>query len=307
MTRCQRVVKFMPFVAFTLCALASGALLAQGLPTGANVSSASISGLGQFDTDLDSGGSFRWAGVRAAFDILHQFTPRFAAGVAVSYQYDDWNFANPAAFGGTAPWKNLNQPHVGATFVFTPTEDWTFAFVPSLEWDYESGASTGDALEYGAVFSVAKSFSPTLTLGVGAGVFHQLYKTNVYPFPVVEWQIDDRWKLTNPFQAGPAGGAGLELTYAFNDRWDMGLGGSYRSVVFRLSQNGPVGNGIGENNFVPLFLRVSYHFGKDTQFDLYGAALTNGKLTVKNASGNDLVNDSYKTAPALGLTLQTRF
>ena len=74
-----------------------------------------------------------------------------------------------------------------------------------------------------------------------------------------------------------------------------------------MSQDGPVGNGIGQNNFVPVFLRVSYHADKRTQLDLYAAALTGGKLTVKNASGNDISNDSYKTAPALGLTLQTRF
>ena len=87
----------------------------------------------------------------------------------------------------------------------------------------------------------------------------------------------------------------------------MGLGGSYRSYLFRLSRDGPVGNGIGENNFVPAFLRLSYHGGKDFQLDIYAAALTGGKLTVKNASGNDISNDPYKTAPALGMTLQTRF
>ena len=295
------------FAAFALCAFAASAIRAQELPPGANLSKASLSGLAQFDTDLDRGGNFHWAGVRAAGDILHQFTRQFAAGVSVSYQYDEWHFANPAAFGGTAPWKNVNQPHIGATFVYAPAEDWNIAFIPSVEWDYESGASTSDALEYGAVVSVAKIFSPKLMIGLGAGVFHQLYKTNVYPFPVVEWQIDDHWKLTNPFQAGPAGGAGLEIVYGFNDQWDMGLGGSYRSFIFRLSQSGPVGNGIGQNNFVPVFARASYHLDKHTQLDLYGAALTSGKLTVKNASGNDLTNDSYKTAPALGLTLQTRF
>ena len=80
-------------------------------------------------------------------------------------------------------------------------------------------------------------------------MFHQFYETKVFPFPVIDWQIDDHWKLTNPFQAGPAGGAGLELNYAFNERWEMGIGGSYRSYVFRLSRDGPVGNGIGREQF----------------------------------------------------------
>ena len=69
------------------------------------------------------------------------------------------------------------------------------------------------------------------------------------------------------------------------------LAPSYRSFIFRLSKGGPVANGIGQNTFVPVFARISYHLDKRTPLDLYGAALTSGKLRVKNASGNDLKND----------------
>lgn len=296
-------------LAGTLCLglLASTSLLAQGLPQGTVVTSASLSALFTFDTDLDSGGDFSWGSARVAGGMLRQFTPQLAAGISASYDYQSWTFSDPTAFGGTTPWNNINRPRLAATLLYTPAEDWIIGFIPSVGWSYEQGAEVSDALEYGAVVTASKVFSPRLTLGLGAAVFHQIFETKVFPFPVIKWQIDDRWKLSNPFEAGPAGGAGLELTYAFNDRWEMGAGGSYRSYVFRLSKDGPVGNGIGQNNFVPVFLRASYHFGKDSQLDLYAAALTGGKLTVKNASGNDLSNDPYKTAPALGMTLQARF
>jgi hypothetical protein len=301
-------MKMRPLVVVSmLCLAVSAPGRAQELPVGTTLSSASLSGLAQFDTDFDRGGSFHWGGLRAAGGVLRQFTPQVAAGMSVSYEYQDWSFSQPAAFGGAKPWSNINRPRLSGTLAYSPTEDWSFGVMPSVGWSYESGASAGDALEYGAVVTVAKSFSPTLTVGVGAAIFYEVFETKVYPFPVVEWQIDEHWKLTNPFEAGPAGGAGLELVYGINDRWDVAAGGSYRSYVFRLSQNGPVGNGIGENSFVPVYFRVSYHLNKQMQLDLYGAALTGGKLTVKNASGNDLTNDSYKTAPALGLTLQTRF
>jgi hypothetical protein len=293
----------------TLCfgLLASTPVLAQGLPQGTVVTSASLSALFTFDTDLDSGGNFSWGGARVAGGMLRQFTPQIAAGLSASYEYQEWTFADPAAFGGTAPWKNINRPRLAATLLYTPAEGWLIGFIPSVGWSYEEGAETSDALEYGAVVTIAKVVSPRLTLGLGAAVFHQIYETKVYPFPVINWQIDDRWRLTNPFEAGPAGGAGIELIYGINDLWEIGAGGSYRSYVFRLSKDGPIGNGIGQNNFVPVFVRASYHFGKESQLDIYAAALTGGKLTVKNASGNDLSNDPYKTAPALGMTLQTRF
>jgi len=97
-------------VAILLCALASTELPAQGLPPGTNVTSASLSGVAQFDTDFDRGGSFHWGGVRAAASVLHQFSPQFSAGASVSYEYQDWSFSNPAAFAGVAPWKNINWP-----------------------------------------------------------------------------------------------------------------------------------------------------------------------------------------------------
>jgi hypothetical protein len=291
----------------SLCGIAATHVAAQGMPPGTTTSSATLSANFIFDTGLDSGGTYSWGSVRGAGSVMRQFTPQIAAGLSVSYEYQDWTFDNPAAFGGTAPWSNINRPRVAMPLFYQPTDDWVLGFIPSVGWSFENGASTGDALEYGAVVTASKIFSPRLRLGLGAAVFYQVYETKVFPFPVIDWQIDDNWRVTNPFEGGPAGGAGIELSYAFNERWHMGGGGSYRSYVFRLSQDGPVGNGIGENKFVPIFLRVSYNAGKETRLDFYAAALTGGKLTVKNASGNDLSNDSYKTAPALGMSLQTRF
>ena len=302
-----RFLNVIVWPAVLACAVVTTQARSQGLPPGTTTSSASLSALFLFDTDFDRGGNFSWGGARATGGMLHQFTPQIAAGVSISYEYQDWTFTDPVAFGGVAPWKNINRPRIAGTFLYMPTPDWVLGFIPSVGWSYENGASLSDALEYGAVVTAAKIVSPTLTLGLGAAVFHQIYETKVFPFPVINWQIDDHWKLTNPLEAGPAGGAGIELTYGISDKWEVGVGGSYRSYVFRLSQNGPVGNGIGQNNFVPVFLRLSYHAGTATQIDIYAAALTGGKLTVKNASGNDISNDSYKTAPALGMTLQTRF
>ena len=59
------------------------------------MSSASLTGIAQFDTDLDAGGSMRWAGGLAAGSLLRQITPQFAAGLSLQYDYQEWNFDNP--------------------------------------------------------------------------------------------------------------------------------------------------------------------------------------------------------------------
>lgn len=280
---------------------------AQGLPPGTTVGSAALSGLTEFDTDLDRGGSFRWAGVIASGSLLRQVTPQFAAGVTFQYDYQSWTFDQPAAFGGVAPWGDVMQPRVGLTFVYAPTSDWRFVVSPSVAWAYESGASTGDALEYGGVVIASRVFSPRLTLGLGAAIYRQIDETKVFPFLAIDWKIDDAWRLANPFPAGPTGGAGLELTYKFAEGWEAGFGGTYRSFDFRLDEGGPVPGGIGENTYIPVFFRLSRNIGRQAQVDFHAAALANGRLKVKNRDGNDLSTDDYKTAPAVGLTLRYRF
>jgi hypothetical protein len=271
------------------------------------MTSASISAITQFDTDLDAGGRFNWSGGIVTASALHQFTQQFAAGFSLQYDFQQWHFNSPSGLGGVAPWRDINTPQVGATFVYAPSEDWTIMVSPSVAWGYETGASTGNSLSYGAVVIATKDFSPTLSIGLGVAVYREIYETRTYPFLAIEWQIDEHWKLANPFQAGPTGGAGLELTYAFSNGWEAGVGAAYRSFVFRLDQDGPVPNGIGEQSHVPVFLRLSRTIGKQSQFDFYAAALANGALKVKNPDGSGRYSDDYGVAPALGLTFRHRF
>lgn len=289
-----------------LLVAASFTAAAQGLPPGTVVSRGAISGFGQFDTDLDSGGSFSWEAVSVSGEVLRQFTPQLGAGLSLRYEYENWRFSDPRKFGGTAPWGSVNLPQVGASLVYSPAPEWTVLFAPSVEWSYEQGASTSDAINYGAVLVASRRFSPTLTLGAGAAIFRQLDDTKTFPFIAIDWKINDQWTLTNPFSAGPMGGAGLELTYEPGNGWEAGFGGAYRSYQFRLDRDGPVPNGIGEQRFIPLFVRLSRDFGASS-LDLYAAALVNGRLTVKNANGIELAREDYGTAPALGLSFRHRF
>jgi hypothetical protein len=170
-----------------------------------------------------------------------------------------------------------------------------------------SSADSAFAVGACAVATIAKVFSPDLVLGLGVSVFRRINETNALPFLIVNWKINDRWRVANPFEAGPAGGGGLELVYAPDDHWEFAAGATYRSYRFRLSEDGPTPNGIGENSFIPVFARISRTLTKELRFDFYATIQTAGKLTVDNSNGSGRYSEDYKVAPGMGATLAYRF
>lgn len=269
--------------------------------------SVGVTGLSQFNTNVVGGGSFNWQEANANVNVTRQVNREWAAGVSARYSYQHWSWRAPQTQGGMAPWTNINTPALGMNFSYSPTPEWRFGLSPTVEWSGETGTGTGGTATYGAVLSGARTFSKDLTLGLGAGVFRQIDQTKVFPFLVVNWNITERLRLSNPLPAGPAGGAGLELSYALNDSWTLGGGGAYRSYRFRLNDQGPVANGIGQNSFVPVFARLSYRIDKTASLDLYAAATTAGRLSATDAEGTRQLSSNYQTGFAMALTLSKRF
>ncbi len=279
----------------------------QGQPPAGLTPSVSVFGLNQFNTGLNSGGSFGWSEASAVVSLNQQINSQFNAGINFRYAYQNWSWSSPSAFEGHQPWKNISTPGVGLSFTYSPSPDWRFMFNPSVIWSAETGVGTRDSAIYGAVLSAAKSFSPDFTLGLGAGVFREFDTTKVFPYLVVNWKLNERLTLSNPLPAGPTGGAGLELSYALTEKWTLAGGGSYRTYRFRLNDEGPTAGGIGQNSFIPVFARLSYRFESGTRLDLFGAALVNGRLSATTANDNNSYGDQYKTGFGIALNLSHRF
>jgi hypothetical protein len=284
-----------------------GRVAAQKHKPGDVTGSASVTGVTQLDTDLSGGGNFRWAGGVVAGSVTWQLSRQFSAGLSLRYDFESWTFSTPSALGRVAPWGDLNRPSVGINLAYQPASDLAIFVAPQIEWGYESGASAGNAKNYGAVVGATKVFSPTLVLGLGAGVFRQIDKTRVFPFVIINWQIDDKWRLSNPLRAGPAGGAGLELVYALEANWELAGGGTYREYRFRLRDDGPVPDGIGQNRGIPLFAKLSRKLGPKGRIDLYAGAVVGGQLEVANAAGNTIASSDYRTEPLFGITAALDF
>jgi hypothetical protein len=87
----------------------------------------------------------------------------------------------------------------------------------------------------------------------------------------------------------------------------MGVGAAYRRYRFRLSETGPVPNGVGEERGVPVFFRATYGFARQLSLHMYAGVVAGGRLEVDDSSGNTLRRDDFDPAPLLAVTLLGRF
>jgi hypothetical protein len=268
---------------------------------------ASVAPWSHGDADLEAGGDFRASGLILRAGVAGPVGKGHQGGVTLSYDFTDYRFSSPGGFGGVAPWDDVHHIGLSAPFVIRGTGGWGFLVTPSVDYFMEEGARSSEALGYGAVLAAAKRFDADRQIGFGFGVFDQLEEVKLFPFIVVDWKLGDRWRLANPLPAGPTGGAGLELNYRLDDGWTLGGGAAYRSVRFRLSEEGAFANGIGESRSVAAFLHAARDLGPDARLGLYAGALFAGELRVENASGDLLERRDFDPAPFFGAALTVRF
>ncbi len=176
-----------------------------------------------------------------------------------------------------------------------------------MELSGEADASASDSLEYGALVSAARRLRPGLTLGIGVGAYDRIDEVRAFPFLIEDWRINDRLRLTNPLTAGPTGPAGLELVYALNSGWDLGLALAYRSFRFRLDDEGPLPNGIGENRNVPLVARMGKKFADTLTVNAFAGATLAGSLRAWAETGHRVYDEDRDPAALVGLSLALRF
>jgi hypothetical protein len=115
---------------------------------------------------------------------------------------------------------------VAAPLAFALDGGYSVAIAPSVDWIMDKGADSGDALTWVAVVTATRRFADGNRLGIGFGVFDRLDETKFFALFVLDWKLDDLWRLTNHLSAGPTGPAGLEIDYRFDVGWNLGLGTS---------------------------------------------------------------------------------
>ncbi len=264
-------------------------------------------GFNVFRADLDKGGSEGLAGFFTGVAGVKPVDAKLTVSTSLSFNFLDFSFRDPVAFGGVAPWNRVYQPGVSVGVSYLLDSGWRLGFVPTVQYSGESGADFGKSIIWGALASAVKSFSKDLTLGLGVGAFSRIEKTTVFPYLIVDWRITDRLRLANPFAPGPAGPAGLTLLYDLGSGWEAGVGGAVRSFRFRNSGTAPTPDSIGQVRDVPLFASLAKSVTPHVKLELLAGMTVGNEVKLYNRDGDRLVKEEQDAAPFVALTLSGRF
>ncbi len=276
-------------------------------PSRAPQFSVTVSPIFQFPAHLGGGGRLGITGVFVNADVVKKFHDRFGAGFSFTYDFQAYNFSGDTGFPVNKPWQEVQRLGLGLPLFLGLSESWHLLVIPSIQFSGELNADWDEALIYGGSLALVNTADKKRIFGIGLAGYAHLEEIRIFPFLLVKWQLTDRLRLANPFRTGPAGPAGLELSYAMNDQWEVGIGGSYRSYRFRLEAGGAVPHGIGEHKTIPVFLRVSCKAAPVLRIDLYGGATFLNKLYLDAADGDNLYRTKYRVAPLLGASVSGRF
>ncbi len=304
----RRTLTALALAAGLACApLLAPPVQAQGRPPGTVSGSVAFTGFGQLPHDLDGGGDVHTRNLGVSASVTRQFDRAFAAGVSLRYVSEDWRIGTAPALGGQNPLGRFVHPAASVNLSLALSPKVLVGLSPTVEMAYEPGAGAHDALVYGAVASVAGVLSPRMVLGLGANVSRQFYSVKVSPFVIVNWRLTDRLRIANAPAAGPLGGAGVELRYAFARDWEVAGGGVYRSERYRLGKDQPWAGQVGETGGIPLLARLSRKLDAATRLDASAGVVTNGTLKIKDSDGHQLAKDGYGVTPMAAVTLARDF
>jgi hypothetical protein len=259
--------------------------------------------IGSADFD-ETAGDVSISRLGADFGVRHAINPRLALrfGAGVEHSVYDFSGATGLVSGTADPYNDVTITVLSLGGEYTPsqTDAWFFGgFVRSAG---EGGSDFGDTISGGVTGGYRHAFSESFALGVGAAVGTEL-EGDVYviPFPIIDWRINDRWRL------GTGERAGLVLSYKASDRWTLGAEGGYERREYRLDENGPLPSGVVDERRVPVAAFAT--FSASENFVVTGRVgthlLTNFEF--ENAAGNKISEDDAEAAIGFGVDLTVRF
>ena len=262
----------------------------------------------QGQSDVDAGGDFRVDSFISRASIGYRPDYSKEVSFSVGYKRDAYDFGGVSGISAAEPWDNIDTLGIAVPTRWAFGDEWSLLAIPMLRVMAEEGADWSDSISGGGLIGVSYRLSDRLTIGPGFGALTQVEDSvSVFPVVIVNWKISDKLSLETGRGLGASQGPGLLLSYSLNPSWSLLAGGRLERLRFRLSRQGPVPNGVGEDRGAPVSIGAQYNWKRKGSVTFFGGVDVAGELQVENPSGQELTSSDYDPAPFFGISANLRF
>jgi hypothetical protein len=258
----------------------------------------------QGEADIDGGGHLTVnrfdVGLLGRTNLTDElrWTNSFFFGVS------DYDFGG-GGFAAGNPWDTILTMRMVTKLTYQFAEQWGVSAGGVFIFSPESSADWGQSFTGGGLLGVDYRPSKTFFVSLGAAVISQIEDdATVAPQVTMIWLPSEDWAVR--VGAVPASGgaaAAGEVAYQIAEPVEIGLGLLYNQRRFRLDNSGPARKGVGEDNNLPLRLRLGWDITKQLSLNLLAGVALSGQLTLDDQNGNRLMRQDYDPAPYIGVRL----
>ncbi|WP_028117334.1 DUF6268 family outer membrane beta-barrel protein [Ferrimonas senticii] len=260
-----------------------------------------VYGVSGSESDVERGGKLKEHAVGGS---LQYMTPighgrMLGGGIEIDKRTLDFSGATglPAALG------QLNERlryQAAIAYIQPLNKEWSMMLSPAINWSYADEASAADGFGYSLVAITNYSGFEGMKLGFGLAYSDGPAEDNIAPFISIDWQINDKWRLSSPFDAGFNGKAGLELSYQYSPSITVGAGAGLRTDQFAVDANTAI-----QQDMPVGYVRASYNWSPQATVSLLMGFRSAADLTVyQNGNETDYEIDA---SGLFGLSMDYKF
>jgi hypothetical protein len=265
--------------------------------------------VGQGDADIDRGGTVQVARFDLGLASRTDLFDRLHWGNTFFFGVHDYDF-DGGGFSLGNPWETILQMRLGTKLTYDFNQQWGMFVGGILMFSPETSASWGDSVTGGGMVGVQYRHSETLFTSLGVAVVTQLEDDpKVTPSVGLNWVPGGGpWKVR--IGSVPASGgtvAAGEVAYRIFEPLEVGLGALYNERRFRLNDSGPARNGVGEDNNLPVRVRVGWNINPNFSLQFLGGVAFGGELTLDDSRGRTLRSSDYDPAAYAGMRVVGAF
>ena len=265
-----------------------------------------------FETGIDGGGDFSRTSAFIDGRMDAPISRDWSISLRLQYEFDYYDFKEVTGMGdlgGAAPWRNVHTITAGVFFNWDIKSDVTIFAGPLFQAAGAAGTDWGDALKWGGAGGVIWAPSPDFRIGIGIGALTQPEdNARFYPIIILDWEIASGLRISSV--AAPSLQAemqGIELVWQFTPGFELAGGFSYYWQRFRLDEDGPISNGVGQENGFPLYVRLSWEPSTRSEVSFYVGVIVAGELRAEDSGGMRVGDADYDPAAFVGLAASFSF